>query len=99
VLENLYAQVPTPENRFVGTNRGSWQNAEYDRLQSDFRVTLDRSQRNAQLVQMARVVSEEVPSIPLYYRVKVVARNPQLQGVILGDRVKDYWNVHLWELR
>jgi peptide/nickel transport system substrate-binding protein len=99
VLENLYAQVPTPENRFVGTNRGSWQNAEYDRLQSDFRVTLDRSQRNAQLVQMAKVVSEEVPSIPLYYRVKVVARNPQLQGVILGDRVKDYWNVHLWELR
>jgi len=99
VLENLYAQVPTPENRYTGTNRGSWVNAEYDRLQAAFRVTLDRSQRKTQLAQMAKVVSEEVPSIPLYYRAKVVARVPQLQGVILGDRVKHYWNVHLWELR
>lgn len=99
VLENLYAQVPTPENRYTGTNRGSWVNGEYDRLQTAFRVTLDRSQRKSQLVQMAKVVSEEVPSIPLYYRAKVVARVPQLQNVILGDRVKHYWNVHLWELR
>ena len=60
----------------AGTNRGSWLNADYDRLQSAFRVTLDRSQRQSQLIQMAKVVSEELPSIPLYYRAKVVASVP-----------------------
>jgi len=99
VLENLYAQIPTSENRFVGTNRGSWINPEYDRLQSAFKVTLDRPARRQQIVQMAKVVSEELPSIPLYYRAKVVPHIPQLQNVILGDRVNHYWNVHLWELR
>jgi peptide/nickel transport system substrate-binding protein len=100
-LQTMYgsSQVPTAENRYTGTNRGSWLNAEYDRLQEAFAVTLDQAQRKQQLVQMAKIVSEEVPAIPLYYRVKVTAHIPQLQNVLLGDRYGAYWNVHQWELR
>jgi peptide/nickel transport system substrate-binding protein len=100
-LENLYGtvEIPNAENRYTGRNRGSWLSPEYDRLQSALGATLDRTQRKQQLVQMAKIVSEEVPGIPLYYRVKVTAQIPQLQGVVLGDRVGAYWNVHQWELR
>jgi peptide/nickel transport system substrate-binding protein len=93
------SQIPTAENRYTGSNRGSWLNAEYDRLQEAFGVTLDRSERRQQLIQMSRLISEEVPAIPLYYRLKVTAHIPQLQGVLLGDRVGAYWNIYQWELR
>jgi hypothetical protein len=48
---------------------------------------------------MSKLISEEVPAIPLYYRLKVTAHIPQLQGVLLGDRVGAYWNIYQWELR
>ena len=100
-LENLYgaSEIPTPQNRYAGNNRGSWLSSEYDRLQDAFGVTLDRLQRKTQLVQMAKIVSEEIPAIPLNYTGKVVAYVPRLHGVIPEDRIGGYWNVHLWELR
>src|SRR5207248_11529306 len=66
-VQTMYGstQIPSAENRYTGSNRGSWLNAEYDRLQESFGVTLDRSQRRQQLVQMAKIISEEVPAIPL----------------------------------
>jgi peptide/nickel transport system substrate-binding protein len=100
-LEDLYgaAGIPTPQNRFQGNNRGSWVHPEYERLQGAFNVTLDRAQRRDAFVQMATLVSDELPAVPLFYSAKVVAYVPQLQGVILGDRIGAYWNVHLWEFR
>jgi peptide/nickel transport system substrate-binding protein len=100
-LENIYgtSQIPTPQNRYAGNNRGAWVNAEYDRLQEAFTTTLDRVQRNGHLVQMAKIVSEEVAAIPLYYNLGTAAYVPGLQGVIPGDVVGSYWNMHLWELR
>jgi peptide/nickel transport system substrate-binding protein len=100
-IENLFgaSEIPTPQNRYSGNNRGSWVNAEYDRLHDAFAVTLDRGQRRQQLIQMAKVVSEEVPIIPLNYTGKVLAHVPQLHGVIPEDRIGGYWNVHLWEMQ
>jgi peptide/nickel transport system substrate-binding protein len=99
-MENLYgtSNVPTAENRYTGNNRGAWSNADYDRLQQAFNVTLDRAQRSDQIVQMARVVSEQVPMIPLYYKASAVAYVPQLKGVIAGDMYGAFWNEHLWEI-
>jgi peptide/nickel transport system substrate-binding protein len=100
-IEVIYGaeQIPRSENRFTGNNIGSWRNADYERLQSTFTNTLARAERNAQMVQMARVISDEVPMIPLYYNVGAVAYVPELQNVIAGDRIGAYWNVFQWEWR
>jgi peptide/nickel transport system substrate-binding protein len=92
-------QIPRAENRFTGNNVGAWLNPEYERLQAAFGATLDRTQRNGHLVQMAKLISEEVPQIPLYYNAGAVAYAPDLHNVIAGDRIGAFWNVHLWEFR
>src|SRR5439155_6692953 len=60
-------QIPRPENRWVGNNRGGWSNPEFDRLSDTFSATLDQSQRVQLIAQMIRIYNEELPSIPLYF--------------------------------
>ncbi len=100
-LEDMYGTVnlSTPENRFAGGNRGSWVNEEYDRLLEAFSRSMDRSQRNGYLVQMARIASEELPAIPLYSQVVVIAHIAGLQGLTPSGADGRWWNMHLWELR
>jgi peptide/nickel transport system substrate-binding protein len=99
-IESMYgsAQLPTPQNRYTGKNRGSWLNASYDRLLDAFSKTLDRSQRNGQLAQIAQIISEDIPSIPLYYNVDVLAYVPALQGPTPAGPDGAWWNMHTWEL-
>jgi peptide/nickel transport system substrate-binding protein len=93
------AQVPTAQNRYTGNNRSSWQNAEYDRLLDALGKSLDRAERNGYLVRMARLISEELPMIPLYYRTEVIAHVSNLHGVMPGAADASYWNIHTWEFR
>jgi peptide/nickel transport system substrate-binding protein len=100
-LETMYGttQVPTAQNRYTGNNRGSWLSAEYDRLQDAFGKSLDRAESNSYLVQMARLVSEELPTFPLYYNFDVVAYVSALHGLTPAGPDGAWWNMHLWEFR
>jgi peptide/nickel transport system substrate-binding protein len=88
--------TPRPENRWQGHNRGSWANPEFDRLIGLFETTLDRPERAHYIAQAAKLYSDEVPSIPLYYNVRVVPYVSALKGPIA--MAPPLWNVHLWEL-
>ncbi len=93
------ASIPTPANRWNGNNRSAWPNAEYDALWTAFNSTLDRSERNRQAVQMARLLSEELPIIMLYHNFHVVAYQSALRGPdTRGIRDLTVWNVHEWEM-
>lgn len=92
--------IPGPDNRWVGRNRVAFMNAEVDRLVEAFNTTLDRGQRNQQVVQMARIFSDELPEISLYFDPSSLAYVNGLQGPkpvapkgIVG------WDIHLWEFR
>jgi peptide/nickel transport system substrate-binding protein len=92
--------IPTPANRFQGNNRGGWVNEGYDRLWQQFLTTLDRSQRNQQLIQMLKVVSDEVPAIPIYFNFAPTAYLSTLSGPKLGARIPDAmisWDIYNWE--
>lgn len=94
--------IPTPANRFSGNNRGGWANADYDRLWEGFTVTLDRGERDRQVVGMLKMLSEEVPSIPIYFNFAPTAHLAMLRGPQLGARIPDAhlgWNIHEWEWR
>jgi peptide/nickel transport system substrate-binding protein len=91
--------IPRQTNRFQGNNRGAYTNPEYDRLWDSFTKTLDRQERNAQVVQMMRILSEDVPAIPIYFNMAPWAHLSILKGPEMGARVPDpnvAWNIHEW---
>jgi peptide/nickel transport system substrate-binding protein len=95
------ANVSGPENRWTGINRGGWSNPEYDRLVDSLNAVLDRSERLQHMAAIARIMSEELPAIPLYYDLDVIVYRPNVRGP--GPITTDTtglvaWNVGSWEL-
>jgi len=89
-------RIPRPENRWTGSALGGWSNPEYDRFYDAYNTTLDRGERNNVVLQMMKLVSDEVPTLPLYYNFRVDAHVADLQGPRAANEV---WNVHEWRFR
>ena len=96
------SEVSTPETRWRGENVTGWRNLAFDQLVDAFNVTLDPNERVQQRVQMAKLMSDEVPSIML-------TENPNMHAYL--STVKNVtpkvpyrttgritWNIHQWEL-
>src|SRR5439155_9240336 len=95
-------QTPKPENRWTGANRGGWGSAEYDRVLQAFDATLERDQRIAQMAQLVKLLSEELPAISLYYDVSAIAFVSALHGPVpVAPDTSGLvgWNVQEWELQ
>lgn len=93
------AQAGTLANRWGGNNRGGWSSPEYERLFEAFMTTLDRSERDRQLIQMMALLSEVLPAYQLYFRFDTVAHLAELRGPgIVGPDTRIVWNIHEWEL-
>lgn len=96
------AQISRPETRWLGDNRGGWLHGEYDRLADAFNETLDPNERMLQRIRMARILSEELPAIPLYQSFSPIPYVAALWGpvqVSLGTSGGVSWNIHEWEFR
>jgi ABC-type transport system substrate-binding protein len=93
-------QIPGPNNRWRGGNRGGWSSPDYDRLVAVFNRTLDRGER-AQLVrQLLRIYSEELPLFSLFFRAQPFAHAAALRGPAnAAPESTVNWNVHEWEFR
>jgi peptide/nickel transport system substrate-binding protein len=93
------AQAGNPANRWRGNNYGGWSNGEYDALWEAYNTTLDRAERNRQMIQMARVVSEQLPLYNLFWNFNVTAHSATLRGPDPNAiDVLVNWNVHEWEM-
>jgi len=92
--------IPMAENRWAGTNRGAWNSPEFDRVEALFNTTLDRGQRDQLMIQMMRLVNEDVGVIPLYYNPDTIAHVGALKGPTTSapDTLRE-WNVYEWEWR
>jgi ABC-type transport system substrate-binding protein len=95
-------RIPTAENRWRGSNnRGAWPGtAVYNRLLDTFESSLDRNERTAAIVEMARVITEDVVVINLYWKLNAQA----VANGVVGPRLTDpngsaEWNIHEWEFR
>jgi len=77
----------------------AWSSPEFDRLYDVFNSTLDRSARDRQVLQMLRLVSEDLATVVLYHDQSVTAFRAPITGPQVG--VPDHtlaWNVHEWAL-
>ncbi|MPZ15630.1 MAG: hypothetical protein GEU73_14615 [Chloroflexi bacterium] len=92
--------IPKAENRWAGRNYSGWSSPEYDRLAESFLSTLPRPERIQQIVQMAKILSDELPAIPYYFSPDGVAFVAELTGpqVVVPD-VATTWNIHEWQLQ
>ncbi len=90
--------VGRPENGWVGTNRGGFAHPEFDRLHAAFSTALDRTERNEYAVELARIMSQELPAISLVFQVNSVAVSKGLKGPgAWGPTGSLTWNMHRWE--
>lgn len=100
-------EIGSPANRWTGENRGGWSHAEYDRLYEAFSSTLDRGERVRHVVQMMKLLSEELPLFGMYVSQQVNTWSAALHGPepgtagfgTLAEGTLPYWNIHEWELR
>jgi ABC-type transport system substrate-binding protein len=96
----LTANVGGPETNWVGGNRMGWSHPEFDRAYELWSSTLDPDAAAERMVEMMRIMGDELPSIPLYYQFQVVAHTAALSGPepFTPDSTR-YANVHQWTWR
>jgi hypothetical protein len=95
-LDFTAAQIGSPENRWAGANLGAYVNPEYEALSASLSTTLGRPARDQVQVQMWKLVSEDLPSMFLYFNPQLIASAASLQpGPRFGGT---FWSVHEWEL-
>jgi peptide/nickel transport system substrate-binding protein len=95
-------QIPRPDNRWRGDNRGGWNNSTYDRAFEEYSTTLDRTERIRHIAEMERVLTEEMPVIPLMYNAETNAAVGSLDGPIARHTPNTsgaFLNVHQWQWR
>jgi peptide/nickel transport system substrate-binding protein len=94
------SQIGSPANRWAGGNHGAWSNAEVDQHWVNFNTFVERPRRDQEIVQMMRIVSEELPLITWYFNTGVLGYLSTLKGPDAGTP-ETYWlyNVHEWELK
>jgi peptide/nickel transport system substrate-binding protein len=107
VLEDLRGQwhtsvIPRPENRFSGGNRARWSNPRADTLIEEMSVTLEEAAWDRDLIELARLWTDELPHLPLYYINEVVTYGKGIRGVAprseTGSDNTVTWNVHEWSV-
>jgi peptide/nickel transport system substrate-binding protein len=92
--------VPMPENRWRGINRSGWSSIEYSSLAERFNSTLDVPGRKELLAQMARIFTDDVAAISLFFRPQVWAHAASVHGPHEGSSETNLaWDMHRWELR
>jgi peptide/nickel transport system substrate-binding protein len=94
------ANAPRPENRWVGSNRGGWSNAEYDRLADAVQSTIEPTERARVIVQAIRTLTEQVGTVSLYFNPTVLAFPAAVQGMSVRSAEADpTWNMHEWTMQ
>jgi peptide/nickel transport system substrate-binding protein len=93
-------QIPRPENRWHGNNRGGWRSAEYDRLVPIWETTLDKTERVNVLAEIERVINQDAALIPLMFNANVNPHVAALKGPVARHTPYSggpFLHVHKWE--
>ncbi len=78
-----------------GFNLGKYSNAQIDDITSKALVELDQEKRKAMYIQMQNILSDEVPSVILYFSQGLVGVSKRAHN-FKPNAVSTYWNAHTW---
>lgn len=100
-LRRVYGpECPTEANRWSGTSLGCYQNQEMDRIIDRIAVEIDRGEQRRLWRELARIQSEELPVLPLFFNVVVSLFRDGITGVrgFTKPNTKATWNAAEWDL-
>ncbi len=92
------SQIPTAENSWEGNNRPGWRNTENDRLMEQIIGELDEAKRIALFKRQQEVFADDLPSLPLYFRLTLTTMRKSLRNVKPTGLGTYYlpWNAWEW---
>jgi peptide/nickel transport system substrate-binding protein len=89
--------IPKKENSYQGQNQPGWCHKEAHQLMVDGDTELDPNKRNAMGQRFEEIFAEELPALPLYFRVNVsVIRKGLKNWKPTGTLQPVTWNAHQW---
>ncbi len=92
-------EVPSESNGWSGQNETSWCDPEYDRVAKRAAMTLRRADSLADYYRAQQLFTEQIPVVPLFARVKVMATTPQVLNFRPNPTVNsETWNIEAWGL-
>ena len=77
------AQIPTEENNWIGTNISGYTNPTFDTACQQALQALPEEPAYASHQEAQSIFAAELPSIPLYLRLRVAAARPDFCGLVL----------------
>ncbi len=91
------AEVPDAANLWVGTNVSGYGNPAFDAACSTARQSLPgEAAYSASYLQAQSVFAQELPVIPLYWRIKVAAARPEVCGFSVDPTAgSSLWNIEM----
>jgi peptide/nickel transport system substrate-binding protein len=94
--------IPRAENRYLGDNQSQWNNPQADQLLDRIEATFDQTQKNQLLAQLAKLFSDELPCLPIYYQAEPVAVHKSLLNARprpnSSGQNNTTWDCFQWEL-
>ncbi|MDR7544407.1 MAG: peptide ABC transporter substrate-binding protein [Armatimonadota bacterium] len=91
--------IPSAANAWSGNNRVGWRNAENDRLWEQIIAELDAEKRNALLKKQQEIFAEDLPSLPLYFRLDLTTYPKAMRNVKPVGLGSYYIPWNIWEWR
>ncbi|MDD2921407.1 MAG: ABC transporter substrate-binding protein [Anaerolineales bacterium] len=92
-------EVPADENSWIGTNLSGYKNEEYDAVCRTAKSALPDEKNYAESYRQTQVIfADELPSIPLFYRLRVAAARPDLCGFDLDPTANPLWNIEAFDV-
>ncbi|MGQ9549633.1 MAG: peptide ABC transporter substrate-binding protein [Roseiflexus sp.] len=91
------AAVPGENNGYRGENFAGWCFRDADRAVRTADTTLDPVERTEAYLRQQQLWTQELPAIPLFQRLSIVAANPDVQGLLPDALAPVTWNVAAWK--
>jgi peptide/nickel transport system substrate-binding protein len=90
-------EIPSEENSWSGQNETGYCNPEYDAVSKQAENTLERPEALPLYHEAQRIFSDELPVLPLFARVKVMATRPNVVNFMPDPTVNsETWNIETW---
>lgn len=93
------SQIPTEKNAWSGQNLMGWNNKEVDKALDDLDVEFNPQKRVELVHKVAKLYTDEVPTLPLYYRSDISVIPKNLKGYrVPGHQFAETNEVENWDL-
>ncbi len=90
----MSSQIPNAENNFIGANITGFRDEEYDAACRTAQTYARGEQEYLNQYRQTQIIlAEEIPAIPLFYRLRIAAARPEVCGFVLDATANPLWNI------